>query len=205
MPLEYLKRNRMTKMECKNKLGWKTDKLAIAIGYNASPKQQHISILDQFSDETMKEFVDKIQLIFPITYGGNKEYKQQLLSKIKQLPFAYYIYDAFLNDEQIAYLRKASDIMLQLQSTDQCSGSMLEHLYTNNVVITGNWLPYDSLKDNKLWFIEVSTIEELKGVIIDVIENYKDYSMKTLYNTNVVMNLFSWDKNIEDWYELYMK
>lgn len=202
-PLENLKSLTQSREECKRFLDWNTKKRAITIGYNMAPAQQHFEILRQFENEGIKRMADSIQLILPITYGGTQEYKNQLVQRLTQLPYEYKIYDTFLTDEQVAYLRKASDIMIQLQLTDQFSGSMLEHLFTCNVVITGSWLPYDTIKEHGAWFIEIDKLDELINVIQEIIKNFETIELKTKKNPPIIAKLGSWDKNIQDWLNLY--
>jgi len=202
-PLENLKKLTTTRLECKKQLNWNPKKRAVTIGYNLYTAQQHLEILTQFDNDSTKELIDEIQLILPITYGGTPKYKNQLLEKLKKLPFEYIIYDTFLTDEKVAQIRKASDIMIQLQLTDQFSGSMQEHLYSRNVVITGSWLPYGTMKENGAWFIEIDKLEELSKVIPEIIKDFEKYELKTKKNPQVISELSSWDKNIYSWIDLY--
>ncbi len=202
-PLENLKKLAITREECKKQLNWNLQKRAVTIGYNLHTAQQHLEILSQFDNEKVKKLKDEIQLILPITYGGTPKYKKQLLNKINQLPFEYTIYSTFLTDEKVALIRKASDIMIQLQLTDQFSGSMQEHLYSRNVVITGSWLPYETLKEHGAWFIEVEKVEKLSEVIPEIIKDFQKYELKTKKNPQVIAELSSWDKNIYSWIDLY--
>lgn len=202
-PLDKLIELSSSKDACKKQLNWNNKKIAVTIGYNMSPEQQHIKILNQFNDANLKRYQDRILLIIPITYGGSTIYKNQLLKKLKLLPFEYMVYDTFLIDEQVAQIRKASDIMIQLQITDQFSGSMQEHLYAHNVVITGSWLPYETLKKQGAWFIEIVKIEELIRIIPDVINNFEEFEKKTINNPKVIFKSCLWRKNIRDWVALY--
>lgn len=202
-PLDILKKLSLTKLECKRELGWNPNKLAITIGYNLSSNQQHLEILNTLGSKEIAIFKDYLLLVLPITYGGNIHYKKELITRLNQLQFEYIIYDVFLEDETIAFIRKASDIMIQLQKTDQFSGSMQEHLFARNIVITGTWLPYSSLKGQSVWFIEIDNLKELGDTILDVINNYKEYEAKTTNNTNAIAELSSWEKNIYDWIKLY--
>lgn len=202
-PLEFLEKGRISKVECKERLSWNKDKLAITIGYNMSRAIPHLSILEQFGSNKLAAFHNKIQLIVPITYGGDKNYKREILTKLNQLPFEYKVYDEFLDDETVACIRKGSDVMLQLQITDQFSGSMQEHLFTRNVVITGSWLPYDTLKEKGAYFFEIDKVEDLNDVLPDVINNFSKYEQKTANNPGVIAELGSWEKNIKQWVEMY--
>lgn len=201
--LEELKKLEVTKDKCKDLLGWNKDKLAITIGYNLSSAQQHLKILEYFDREELKILKNRIELIFPITYGGNKKYKHQLLNRINSLPYRTWVYDSFLDDRNIALIRNASDIMIQLQPTDQLSGSMQEYLYTRNVVITGSWLPYAVLKEKGAWFIEIDEFMELLIVLPELINNYSLFVDKTEKCRNAITELFSWNNNIHSWINLY--
>jgi glycosyltransferase involved in cell wall biosynthesis len=202
-PLEYMEKITLNKVECKEKLRWNKDKLAITIGYNMAVAQQHLSILEQFGSNKLAEFHNKIQLIVPITYGGDKNYKREILTKLNQLPFEFKVYDEFLDDETVACIRKGSDVLIQLQITDQFSGSMQEHLFARNVVTTGRWLPYDTLKEKGAYFIEIDKVQDLNDVLPDVINNFSKYEQKTTENPRVISELSSWEKNIKQWIEMY--
>lgn len=203
MPLEYLRLLKTSNAESKKLLNWNPNKMAVTIGYNLATAQQHIEILSQFGSESIISLRDRIQLIIPITYSGTLKYKNQLLDKLKQLPFEFYIYDTFLKDEQVAQIRKASDVMIQLQLTDQFSGSMQEYLYTRNVVITGSWLPYETIKKHGAWFIEIESLEELSKVVPEVINDFEKFKSKTKNNPQAITKLISWEKNIQAWIDLY--
>lgn len=202
-PLEALKEFSVCKSESKNVMDWDGDKLAIVIGYNLSPAQQHLEILNSFRHEKLQMFKEKIQLIVPLTYQGTEKYKNRILDKLNQLPYSYKVYADFMTDVEVAHLRNASDIMIQLQTTDQLSGSMQEHLFAKNVVITGSWLPYLALKEEGAWFIEVDKIDELVTVLPEVLENYKGYAPKTVNTSKAIAKLSLWDQNIDSWIALY--
>jgi hypothetical protein len=202
-PLENLKNLDLSKNDCKRNLGLDEEKIIITIGYNLSQAQQHLIILEQFKKDVLVSLKNRIVLFFPITYGGTVQYKEELLGRIKELPFQFYVFDTFLTDEQVAVIRKASDIMIQLQETDQFSGSMQEHLFANNIVITGCWLPYQTLKDKGAWFFEVAEIEEIVFLISEIIENPIVLEDKTLMNPLIISELSSWNENIKSWASLY--
>lgn len=202
-PLEILKGIKENKLQSKHKLHWNENKLAIVIGYNLSPQQQHLEILKALNSQKLIELKNKIQLIIPITYGGSIKYKNQLIEQLELCQFEYLIYDSFLSDNDVAYIRKAADIMIQLQTTDQFSGSMQEHLFAKNVVITGSWLPYNTMKNEGAWFIEIDRVEALTETLYQTIENYEDLKLKTVNNSDAIERLSSWNENIKYWVALY--
>ncbi len=202
-PLDSLASLGKSKIECKKELGWNVEKYAIAIGYNLSTGQQHLKIIDQLKSPQMLKFSDKIELVFPVSYGGNSSYKQQLLNELLSLPYPFFIYDQYLYDAEIACLRKACDVMIQLQTTDQFSGSMQEHIYAGNVVVTGSWLPYQPMKERGIYFEEVNDIKDLKELLPQIIENYAGFSKKTIQNENLIAEMSLWKNTIHTWTELY--
>lgn len=202
-PLEFLRSMYMPSKECKRNLNIDTEKIAITVGYNGSPNQQHIKILQQFLEDKLLNLKDKISLIVPLTYGGSEKYKKLIIEMLNKLPYESVYFDSFLSDEKVAQLRIASDIMIQLQESDQFSGSMQEHMYAENVVITGSWLPYDILKERGVWFLEVSELSQLTKILPDVILNLPEYKVQASNNKDKIARLSLWENNIEDWVALY--
>jgi hypothetical protein len=202
-PLENIKHLTLTKEDCKKELNWDINKKAITIGYNLSTLQQHLEILNQFENNSLIKLKDQLLLVLPITYGGSEVYKKKILDQLNALPFEYKIYDTFLSNDKVAKIRKASDIMIQLQLTDQFSGSMQEHLFTQNVVVTGSWLPYETMKKNGVWFLEIQSVQSLSKLVTEVITNYFDYETKTISNPKAISKLSLWEENIMFWLNLY--
>ncbi len=202
-PLDSLADLSKTKEQCKSELGWDHNKLSIALGYNLSIGQQHLKIIEQFKSPELLSLCDKIELILPISYGGNQSYKDHLLKELNSLPYKFFVYDQYLYDMEIARLRMACDVMIQVQTTDQFSGSMQEHIYADNVVITGAWLPYGSMKEKGIYFEELNDISELKKLLPHIIENYPEYSSKTVNNKTQIANMSLWRNTIQAWTKLY--
>jgi hypothetical protein len=200
-PLEILENLYESRIKSKELLGWDKNKTAITVGYNLSEGQQHIEILQQLLK--LKEYKQDIELILPITYGGSKDYKKRLLTLLDELDYSYKYYDEFLDDITVCRIRNASEIMIQLQTTDQFSGSMQEYLFTRNVVITGSWLPYKTMKDIGIKYIEIDNVSELAYSLSKVITNFNDYYSDTERNPEAVLKLSSWQLNIKDWLALY--
>jgi glycosyltransferase involved in cell wall biosynthesis len=204
-PLEDLKELNLTNKECKQRLGWNENKIAITIGSNLSPYQQHEEIINAFLKTPILNYKDDIQLVFPFTYGGTPEYKKHMLSLVEDLPYEKYVYPHFLTDEKVAMIRKASDIMINLQKTDQFSGAMQEHLYAKNVVITGVWLPYGLLKETGAWFVEVDHLDEIPDKLSYILNDFENFQADMTTNPSAIVALSSWGKNIKQWLNLYKK
>lgn len=200
-PLDTIESLSESKEKSKNVLGWNPQKLSVTIGYNLSCSQRHLEILSAI--KIISGIKDKIELIIPITYGSDMVYKEELLSYLRNIDISVKIYDHFLDENSIARIRNATDIMIQLQITDQFSGSMQEHLFCSNVVITGSWLPYDTLIKNGIYFLQVDHINQINSVLNEVIDNYDIFSSMTVNNGVRIKELSSWESNIDNWAKLY--
>src|SRR6185437_3983965 len=143
-PLNYLfDLQNITAKESKKRLGLNEDDFIILCGYNGSPNHQHLEIFSILSD-IKSELPEKTKLIVPLTYGGSEEYKMKVKKALEGIGMKYVVYERFLSDENTAHLRKSTDLMIQIPITDAFSGSLQEHLFAQNIVIAGSWLPYQS-------------------------------------------------------------
>lgn len=200
-PLEDLEMLKLNKLECKTELNIPGENITICIGYNASLGQQHIEILESLG-KINKEIRDKLYLILPITYGGNTEYIEKIIEKLYSLNFKYRVFTDFLSNYQVAVLRMASDYFINLQITDQLSGSMLEHLYAGNIIITGSWLPYDILTVMGIDLVRIDKVNEV-GPAIEKLISEKYHQKEQTDNKNIIYNFSSWGNRIKDWNKLY--
>lgn len=201
-PLEVLRNLDISKKECRKYLGLPEDSLLIAVGYNNSPAQQHIEILNSIQ-KYKREVLKNVFLVLPMTYGATNEYRNTVRKHLEQHGFRYRIFDKFMPDEEMAMLRKASDLMIQVQITDQFSGSMQEHLYTENVVITGDWLPYGTLDEKGVFMLKVSSVEEVGEKLVYAVNNLDSLKEKCKKNPEIIWELSSWEKNIQSWIDMY--
>lgn len=180
------------------------DRVVITIGYNASPNQQHFRILESLTaNEKLIKRSGRFVLLFPLTYGGTTSYIRKLSEALADSPFTYVLFNDYLSDEEVAWLRIVSDIMIQLQKKDQFSGSMQEYLFAENVVITGSWLPYDELKQAGVYFREEDDIEKTGDMLEEILEDLTHEKIRCLKNRDKIYSISSWAKNIYKWLALY--
>jgi len=201
-PLEVLRKLDLNKMECRKHLELPEDSLILTVGYNNSPAQQHIEILNSIQ-KRRREVPENLFLVFPMTYGATDKYRKTVRKHLEQHGFRYKIFDKFMPDEEMAMLRRASDLMIQVQITDQFSGSMQEHLYTENVVITGDWLPYGTLDEKGIFMLKVSSVEEVGEKLVYALNNLDSLKEKCKKNPEIIWELSSWEKNIHSWIDMY--
>lgn len=200
--ISYLEKIRLKpKLESKKYFDLPFDKKILTIGYNGRVEQQHLKIIKELDKLDIKE-KNKIHIICPMTYLTNKKYVNEIANKLSQYNISFSFITKYLSIEELAKLRHSSDYMINFQTTDQFSASVLEYMYTDNIVISGKWLPYDSMKKNKLFFIESDFNDLLKE--IKILLNNEDKYLKNIKNNyNIVNELLSWENNIKKWIKLY--
>lgn len=177
--------------------------LVIVCGYNASLAQNHLDIIKAIGDARMS-FDRNVHLVFPLTYGGNDAYFQEIENKLKETGLPYTLLTHFLSSEELATLRKCSDVVINIQDTDALAGSLQDHLYCGNVCIFGDWLNYQIYVDNNVYYVKTSR-EGLSERIVSVINNFESYAQKCSANHEIIKELLSWDSVIHKWSCLYVE
>ena len=194
----------ISKKDCKKSLNISTNSIVVTCGNNATQGNEHIKIIK--SIEMVKhELSDNVLFLFPFTYGLNRKYFLEVKDLLDKSQLNYRILNDFLSDYEVAQLRKASDIMINVPISDQLSGSMQECLYTGNIVITGNWLPYKILEEQGIFMLQISSVEEVGEKLIHSVNHLKELQENCRRNSEIIWNLSSWDKNIDDWIHMYLE
>lgn len=190
-----------SKNELKNSINLPADKLIVTIGYNGLQAQQHLFVLEAFNN-LPSDVLNKIFIIIPFGYGGNLVYKKLIMNKLVNLCVDHLIFDDFLSDEDVAKLRICTDFVINAQTTDAASASLQEHLYSNNVLLAGEWLPYDYFLNNsiKLWTFNQ---KELEQKILEILTNFEEYSNQVKINREKVYQLSSWSTRISQWINVF--
>ena len=105
--------------------------------------------------------------------------------------------------EKMAEYALVSDIMVHVQTTDQLSSTMLEEMYAGSVVVAGSWLPYASLHNKGIFFLDTDSIDGLSGILEEVIVNIDEYKLKCKDNASLVYENSSWESVSGKWYNMW--
>lgn len=179
------------------------DKIVVCCGYNANPAHQHLKMISSFS-RLPRDIINKLFFVFPMTYSAVENgYIAKVQSAIQEVTDKFIIIEDYMNTEEMAELVQESDIMIHVQTTDQMSSTMLAHMYNGNVVIAGAWLPYYSLREQGVYFVDVNEVDELDKVLADVTENYDAYKKECANNENLVYSMSSWNVCVKEWIATY--
>jgi hypothetical protein len=198
--LDFIDKNRsLDKHSIRKKLGYSGNKIIITCGYNATSAQQHekmINVLKNLPTEQKQQ----IQFIVPLTYG-DMLYKERVKTFLAQSDLDHIVLEEYLYDDDNAYVKLASDIMINLLTTDSFSGSMQEFLYAGNEVITGSWLPYDVLDEQGVCYTKIDDFSQLNDAIASCMMNKRqDHLVKNIF---IISHLSHWDNVIDTWEEMY--
>lgn len=202
--LDYIKlfKNK-DKNELKKKYNIPLNKIVVICAHNAFKENRHLELveaLDKLTDKKKQE----IMCVFPMTYPDNMmEYITEVEDRLRRSEIDYVVMTEFMDFQAMAELALISDIMVRVQTTDQLSSMMLEAMYAGSMVIAGSWLPYQSLHDMGIYFLDVDTVPEVTTVLEDVVTNLENYKEKCRGNREIVWNHSSWDVLAPKWRALW--
>lgn len=189
-----------TPEECKLRLGIPTDKIAIAVGYNTYPAQQHLKALEAIArlpDHLRK----KLFLVFQMTYGDkDPSYSRLIRQAAEQMDCAYRMFETYMGDEETACLRLAVDIFVHAQLTDAFCATIQEYLYAGATLINPAWIHYPDLHEHAIPYLEYATFDELTQVLEKLLTEgvRRDARHRTKLAT-----MSSWPSVAKTWAKLY--
>lgn len=184
----------------------KDNDFILTLGYSSDPGKNHEYMIDEIVKVNQK--FKNLFIFLPMTYGNfehREKIKKYCEENLIKNNIQYVILENYMDKQEVAILRKVTDIMINVQNTDALSASMLESLYAENIVINGSWLNYDELVEKGVYF---ETIPELKpGVLSSKVEyilnNYNLLKEKTKVNKEIIYRMNNLDDIIEEWEKVY--
>lgn len=192
-----------SKIKSKELLNMPTDKLVVLIGYSGKSIHRQIPIIKEL--HKYPQLKDKIHILAPMTRGASNEFITLVENELKDLDFSYtLIAGLFLTDEEVARIRNATDIALQLSEFDAFSNSIIECLCAKAILIYGNWLGYENhLPSSGFKGIEVQSVENGVNKLLEVVSHMDDYKEMTNENHSNGRNQSLWSECIKDWVAAY--
>lgn len=204
-PLEALYNLMQTESreESKKVLEIPVNKYCVLLGYSGKSLHQHIPIIEALKNHN--ELKERLHLLAPMTRGASESYVEQVRSILDSSGYSYTLISGrFLNDKEMAQVRNATDIALQLSTTDGFSRSIIECLCAKSLMIYGDWLGYQRhLKPNGFDGICVKSIEEGVNKIPAIIDNMSQYEEMLNHNHESGKSKYMWSECIRDWVNAY--
>lgn len=178
------------------------DKIVIVAGHSGNAKDQHemmIAAIDQ-CDLSVKS---QIIVILPMTYGLTVEYQHKINDLLKKASFESIVLTEFMTDDQVCMLRERTDVFIQAITTDAFSGAMEENLYSQSVILCGDWLNYPQLHEEANSVIWYSDEGDLSGKISMVVNDIDEYKKKAVGNRTCIERIKAKRKNVMNWSDFY--
>lgn len=187
----------------KNKYRIESDLIHISCSSTIASYDQHEKVIEALKKIKYK---DKVQLMFLLTYGGTDKERQRIQDIINQNlgDFNVRVFTSFLTDEEVSAYRNLTDIYINMRSTDQLAGAMLESLFEGACLISGSWLNYETLDKIGIHYNKVDRFEELTATIDKSIDELPEFKMKFApVNSKKIAAKFSVETVMQTWDTLY--
>ncbi len=185
--------------EAKHQLGIENNYI-ITCGYNATPGQQHLEIIDAINN-IKKNLPPNLLLLFPLTYPNNPDYIKEIKLRVNNYGLKAIYFEDFLDISRLFLLRQATDIFVHMQISDASCASLREYLLCDKKVVNGGWLHYPELIINgNTPFFEVDSLENLGQAIVNA------YVSKPIQLEDELITFLKqkqWKVRIKDWDNLF--
>ena len=179
------------------------DKLSVMIGYSGKVLHRHIPIVRELVQHPCLR--ERIHILAPMTRGSKEDYVEAVRQELENSGFSYTLISGrFLSDEDMARVRNATDIALQLSEWDGFSRSIVECLCAGSVLVYGKWLEYGRLLSPAgLEGIEVDSIGSGVAALASIVDNMDAYKEMAVSNHENGRHQGLWSECIKDWVEAY--
>ena len=137
-----------------------------------------------------------------MTYLLEEDYYNEIKGKLEDLHIPFQIQRNRLTLNQNLSMRMLTDIVVNIQTTDGLAASIQEHLYCGNVLLAGDWLPYDLFLDNGVYYCKTS-LNKLAENLESIIYNYSGHKQRCLNNRMALHKLTSWQAIAPRWKTMY--
>jgi hypothetical protein len=190
-----------TEEEAKDRFGLKGN-YVITCGYSTAPSHRHENIVDAVSS-IKEDLPDNMVLLFPFTYGwGSKKYIQGIKDKCVALGIKAVFVEEYLNNEDLYLLRLATDMFVNVQTTDAGAASVMQYILCNKKIVSGTWLKYYTMEKYKpLFYYPVDTMEELGEKILKA---YLSEEIKISHELVEYVMGRGWKNEMKKWNEFFM-
>lgn len=183
---------------CKGMFDIPQDLISVCVGYNASPAQQHLKVIRHLKNLD-RRIQDKICVVIPAAYQGTVEYLAQIQAELQSSEMEYRILTKFLDAEEAAALRIATDIFINAQITDALSASVTEAYYAGAKLLSADWLKYQEFYSWDLEYERFGSFDEMQRILARCVDAGLTHSNR---NRDIVFEEQSWDTCKDQWHNL---
>lgn len=187
--------------KCKDREG-SNNRIVVVAGHSGDPNDQQEMIISAIS-KCGTSMMSKIIVVFPMTYGLTKEYENKIRKSLQDAPFESVILTEYLSEDEVCMLRRKTDVFIQAITTDAFSGAMAENLYSQSVILCGDWLNYPQLRGENSSIVWYSDEEDLSKKFASVINYIDIYKKEAVKNQICIENIKAKRKNVMNWNAFY--
>lgn len=177
--------------------------IVLSCGYNGKPVQQHESMIKALLALPI-EMRNRLFILFPMTYGTPTGYIEKIESLLQGTKIRYKLFLRRLSLKELMTLRIKTNIAVNIQQTDAFAASIQEHIMAGNLLVVGDWLPYQILEENGI-FVRRTSLEDLTTNIKWAIDNYLSLQEILEKNQERMYHLSSWKYVSEKWANIYQE
>ncbi|MDD3966445.1 MAG: glycosyltransferase [Candidatus Neomarinimicrobiota bacterium] len=189
--------------EAKRKIGLPQDKTIIVCGHTRAKEHQQLEVLRKIAGMD-KKLQQRMCIVFPMTYGkADEEYERELAALSGEMPAALHFYRDYMEEEDVARLRRVSDIFIHAQKSDAFSATLQEFLYAGAVVLNGKWLKYPDLLAGGVKYVEFDDIDDIPEKLEMILSDLDTIKNTMKPNREKIHRLSSWEIVSQRWMELY--
>lgn len=176
-------------------------KITVGIGYCYRTEMRQYETCKLILESNL---IDKnfIQIAIP-AYGMPANVKDKFIKMFELYDVNYVIYDYFMEPNEVSKYRVLCDIFIHSQTTDALSSAMLEHLYAGTIVLNGEWLRYDVLDKENVYYRKFGALKDVIPNLLDVLNNIDIEKLKSSRNREKISSFCSWTYWKEKWDNLY--
>ena len=172
----------------------------VVLGYNRSREHHHAGAIQSIVDAGIRR--DEVYIIIPWTYGpDDKAYRDEVESLVRDR-YDYVFLDNRLTDPELVALRKLTDVIIIVQTTDALNATMLETMYSGGEVVIGAWLQYSDLYARGITMRKTDSVAGTGEVLRHTLDEPIDPEKRSK-NIEIIRELYTWNNVINDWVDMY--
>lgn len=181
------------------------DKIIVIVGGSALPSGRHHETVKEI-DRLSKDIKEALHFVFPLTYGAHdSNYIPSLKQAVESAQLHATYFEEFLPDSAVAAMRLNADISIKTPHYDALSLALCEDIYAGTIPIVGTWLPYGPLRSNRVYMVEIETLDQLPTQLESLHKGWKDHRILAQHNSKNIAQLLSQINRTDDWKELYLE
>jgi hypothetical protein len=200
---ELLKLAGVSRRKAKATLDFDPGKSLVSLGYSASPGQRQIELIDFFEAHATE--LGHLNFVVPVQYGSQK-YASVVRMRCEDANMRlgvkrFNVLSEFHDPERAAWMRIATDVLINHSISDAFSGTVQEIVFAGNLVLAGSHLPYQKMPGFSSSIKPYETLEQAALLLQEEsLAKWHDEASRVLQvNRAALQAISSWDAVCAQW------